>query len=70
MNNTPHELAWADVYFSPMLPAFSLALVGAWITISVLNKLRWSRYIVFPSSTFLALMAIYLLLIDAMWIKI
>jgi hypothetical protein len=70
MSEVPHELAIGDVYLSPLLPVFSLALIGAWVTIMVLNKLRLSRYIVFPSSTFLALMTGYALLLDAFWIKI
>jgi hypothetical protein len=36
----------------------------------LLNKLRLSRYIMFPSTTFLALMALYMLLLDALWIKL
>lgn len=70
MNEYPHELALGDVYLSPFLPVFSLALVGAWVTVIVLNKMRLSRYIMFPSATFLALMALYMLLMDALWIPI
>jgi hypothetical protein len=66
----PSELSIGDVYFSPLLPAIAVSLLATWITITVLNKLRLSRYIVFPSSTFLAIMACYILLIDAWWIKI
>lgn len=66
----PSELAIGDVYFSPLLPAIAVSLVATWITITVLNKLRLSRYIMFPSTTFLAIMACYILLIDAWWIKI
>ena len=70
MREIPHELAIGDVYLSPVLPVIGIALVGAWITVILLNKLRLSRYLVFPSSTFLALMACYMLLLDAFWIKI
>jgi uncharacterized membrane protein YfcA len=70
MNRIPHELAIGDVYLSPLLPVIAVSLIAAWITITVLNKLRLSRYIVFPSSTFLALMTAYLLLLDALWLKI
>ena len=70
MNSVPHELALGDVYLSPMLPVFSSALLGAWITILLLNKLRLSRYIMLPSTTFLALMVLYILLMNAYWIKI
>ena len=70
MNPVPHELAIGDIYLSPILPVIGASLVGAWLTIIVLNKLRLSRYIVFPSTTFLALMIAYMLLLDAHWIKI
>ena len=70
MNDMPHELAIGDVYFSPTLPVFALALLGAWLTTIVLNKLRLSRYIMLPSTTFLALMTLYILLMNAMWIRI
>ena len=70
MNEFPHELALADVYLSPFVPVFSLALLGAWLTVIILNKLRLSRYIMFPSATFLGLLALYMLLMDALWIPV
>lgn len=70
MNSFPHELALGDVYLSPLLPVFSLALIGAWLTVGMLNRLRLSRYIMLPSTTFLALMVLYMLLMNAYWIRI
>ena len=70
MNDVPHELALGDVYLSPWLPVFSLALLGAWITVLILNKLRLSRYIMLPSTTFLAFMVLYILLMNTFWIRI
>ena len=70
MNELPHELALGDVYLSPMLPVFTVALLGAWLSIMLLNKLRLSRYIMFPSTTFLTLMTLYILLMNTFWIKI
>ena len=70
MNEYPHELALGDVYISPFLPVFSLALLAAWATVIILNKLRLSRYVMFPSATFLALLALYMLLMDALWVPI
>jgi hypothetical protein len=70
MNEVPHELALGDVYLSPTLPVFTVALMGAWLSITVLNKLRLSRYIMFPSTTFLTLMTLYILLMNAYWIAI
>jgi len=70
MNNIPHELALGDVYFSPFLPVFTLALLAAWFSTGILNKLRLSRYVMYPNSTFLAFMIAYMLLMDTLWIKI
>ena len=70
MNSMPHELAWGDVLLSPTIPVFTLALLGAWITGIVLNKLRIGRYIMYPSATFLALMAAYVVLMNTFWIRI
>lgn len=70
MNEYPHELTLGDVYLSPFLPVFSLALLAAWVTVIILNRLRLSRYVMFPSATFLALLALYMLLMDALWVPI
>ena len=70
MNSVPHELAIGDVYLSPLLPVFSCALLGAWVSVILLNKLRLSRYIMFPSATFLALIALYIMLMNTFWIRI
>lgn len=70
MNDMPHELALGDVYLSPVLPVFTLALLASWLSISLLNRLRLARYIMFPSLTFLALMTFYVVLMNAFWIKI
>ncbi len=70
MNNIPHELALGDVLLSPLLPVIGASLIATWITTMVLNKLRLSRYIMFPSISFLAIMTIYFLLMDAFWLKI
>ncbi len=70
MSNIPHELAIGDVYLSPLVPVFSIALLAAWLSAVLLNKLRLSRYIMFPSVTFLTLMLLYILLMNAFWIGI
>ena len=70
MSSMPHELALGDVYLSPILPVFSVALLAAWVSTVLLNKLRLSRYIMFPSATFLTLMLAYILLMNAFWIRV
>lgn len=69
INPYPHELSVGDVYFSPMLLVVVLAFLAASITVLVLNKLKVSRFIVAPSYVFIAIMALYMVLIDVFWIK-
>jgi hypothetical protein len=63
-NPYPHELAIGDVYFSPVLAALTLALAATWLTVIVLNKLRLSRFVLYPSTTFLAIMVFYVVALD------
>ena len=70
MIRTAHELSLGDVYFSPVLPVMMVALIATWISTVILNKMRLSRYIVFPNASFMTLMVLYMLLVDAYWIKI
>jgi hypothetical protein len=69
INPYPHELSVGDVYFSPMLLVIVLAFLAAGITVAVMNKLKVSRFIAAPSYAFIAIMALYMVLIDMFWIK-
>jgi len=68
-NPFPHELSLGDVYFSPMLLVVIVAFLAAGITVFVLNKLKVSRFIAAPSYVYIAIMALYMVFIDAYWIK-
>ena len=68
-NNYPHELSAGDVYYSPMLLVVILAFLAAGVTVLILNKLKLSRYFYAPSYVFIGIMVIYMVLIDAFWIK-
>ena len=68
-NPFPHELAAGDVYFSPLLIVVILAFVFASITVLILNKLKISRFIAAPTYVFIAIVVLYMVLIDAYWIK-
>ena len=68
-NNFPHELSAGDVYYSPMLLVIILAFIAAGVTALILNKLKLSRYIYAPSYVFIGIMVLYMVLIDAYWIK-
>ncbi|CAE6948826.1 hypothetical protein ACOMICROBIO_LKFPLAJE_04183 [Vibrio sp. B1FIG11] len=65
----PHELSWGDVYFSPFLLVLILSVTATWITVIILNKTRLSRFIAFPSLTFIAIMVFYVVAIDSFYIQ-
>ena len=70
MNNPfPHELSAGDVYFSPVLLVIVLAFIAASVTVLILNKLKLSRFVAAPTYVFIALVVLYMVLIDAYWIK-
>ena len=68
-NPYPHELSLGDVYFSPMLLVIVISFLAAGITVIVLNKLKVSRFVAAPSYVFIAIMALYMVLIDTFWIR-
>jgi len=67
--NVPHELAIGDVYYSPILLVIILSLIATWITVAILNKTRLSRLIAFPSTTFMAIMLLYVVGIDHFFLQ-
>ncbi len=69
MNKFPHELAIGDVYIAPFLPALLAAFTATLVTVIILNKLKLSRFFYAPAYVFIAIMTLYLVLIDAFWIK-
>ena len=68
-NNYPHELSLSDACFSPLLPVVFLAFLGAVFTVMLLNKLKLSRFFYAPPYVFIAIMILYMVLIDTFWIK-
>ena len=68
-NPFPHELSIGDVYYSPLILVAFLAFLAALVTVMVLNKLKLTRYLYAPSYVFIALIALYVVLIDTFWIK-
>ena len=70
MNQFAHELALGDVYFSPILIVIVIAFIASAFSGVLLNKLRLSQYIVYPPLSFLAIMVIFVVLIDHYLIKI
>jgi hypothetical protein len=68
-NSFPHELSLGDVYFSPVLPVLLFAFLASVVTVMILNKLKISRLLAAPPYVFIAIMALYVVLIDHFWIK-
>jgi len=68
-NPFPHELSVGDVYYSPFLLVAFLSFLAALLTVMALNKLKLTRYLYAPSYVFIAIMALYMILIDTFWIK-
>ncbi len=68
-SNFPHELSIGDVYFSPVLAVITLAFFASVMTVMVLNKLKIARYFAAPAYVFVAIMTLYMVLIDTFWIK-
>jgi len=68
-NPFPHELSIGDVYYSPILAVSILSFLAALIAVMLLNKLKLTRYLAAPSYVFIAIMTLYMVLIDTFWIK-
>lgn len=59
----PHEFNIGGVYLPPLLVAAFLGVIAALVTSRLLNRFRLTRYFFYPPLVFLALTAIYTLLI-------
>ncbi len=70
MQAFPHELALGDVYVSPLLIVIILSFMATGLTTVILNKLRLSSYFFHLPLSYLAIMMLYIVLIDAYFIKI
>ncbi|NPA29293.1 MAG: DUF1656 domain-containing protein [Epsilonproteobacteria bacterium] len=69
-NPYPHELRFGDIYITPWIPAlalaFTLSLLSAWL----LNRLRLSDWFVAHAYLFLAILLLWLMVVDHLWIKV
>jgi len=71
MNNPyPHELQFMDIYITPWIPALILAFIFSALTAVIANKTGISRYLLWHRYLFLAIMILYLVLIDTTFIKV
>jgi hypothetical protein len=63
MTYIPHEFSIGEVYMPPLLVAAFLGLIAAMLTARLLNRYRLTRYFFYPPLVFLALVAIYTIII-------
>jgi len=68
-NVYPHELQFGDVYVTPVLIVVVIAFVASVITAMILNKTRVVRFFYATQYVFLAIMVLYIILIDRFWIR-
>lgn len=66
----PTEISFGEVYLPPLLVVATLAIILAWITSIILNRLRWTRLFSSPTLVFMAMSAIYTVLIGKLLIPI
>lgn len=59
MQHIPSEFAIGEVYFPPLLIAGFIGVVGAVLTVLLLNRYRLSRFFFYPPVVFLGLAVIY-----------
>ena len=70
MTQIPHEFAIGGVFMPPLLVASFLGAIATVITIRLLNRYRLSKYFFNPPLVFLALIAIYTVLIGTFIIRV
>ena len=70
ISSVPHEIIINGVYFSPLLIVFVLAFLASTVTTTILNKLKLSQYILHIPAAFVAILTLYIILIDTFFIKI
>jgi len=70
MNNLyPHELQFGDVYVTPVLVVAVVAFFATLVTAVVLNKTKLARWFYMPQYVFLAIMMLYITMIDRFFIR-
>lgn len=66
----PAEFVLGEVYFPPLLMAAALGVVLTWLTASLLNRYRLSRFFAWPPLVLLALFVIFTVLIGEFLIPV
>jgi len=66
MGQVPHEFAMGGVFMPPLFIAAVLGMLAAIFTARVLNRRKLSIYLYYPPLVFVALVAIYTVLIGTL----
>jgi hypothetical protein len=66
----PHEFALGGVFMPPLFIATLLGVIAAVLTASMLNRRKLSIYFYYPPLVFIALIAIYTVLIGTLIIPV
>ncbi len=69
MSKYPHELEFFGIYLAPLVVVIIVAFLATLLTAMVANKIGLARYFAAPKYAFLAMVVIYMLLIDSFWIR-
>jgi len=70
MNPYPHELQFGDIYITPWIVVIFLAFLCSTFSAILLNRLNLSRFFLAHRYLFLAMMVLYMALIDTYFIKV
>lgn len=70
MELIPSEFAIGGVYMPPLLVASVLGTIAATLTARALNRYRLSRYLFYPPLVFVALAALYTVLVGTALIPV
>ncbi|MGD9054682.1 MAG: DUF1656 domain-containing protein [Desulfobacterales bacterium] len=70
MHYIPKEFTIGGIFFPPLLIAGILGLAAAVLTAMLLNRFRLSRYFFYPPLVFVALAAIYTIIIGTFIIPV
>jgi len=68
-NLYPHELQFGTLYVTPVLVVVFLAFFATLFTALVLNKTKLAQWFFAPQYIFLAIMVLYIIMIDRFWIR-
>tara|TARA_R110002096_G_scaffold61443_1_gene152705 strand:- start:2087 stop:2293 length:207 start_codon:yes stop_codon:yes gene_type:complete len=66
----PSEYNIGGVYLPPLLVVALLALAATWVTATLLNRHRLSRFFFYPPLVYLALLVIYSVIIGTFIIPV